>query len=82
MSLWEKWENEKRKKQGLEVKRTKLDVEIHDTRVRPNLQRQVMIVVLTLFACLSLVAVAMLVLLVVPIMVFQHFEAKRAERGQ
>jgi putrescine transport system permease protein len=30
----------------------------------------------------SAVAVAMLVLLVVPIMIFQHFEAKRAERGQ
>lgn len=30
----------------------------------------------------SAVAVAMLVLLVVPIMVFQHFEAKRAERGE
>lgn len=30
----------------------------------------------------SAVAVAMLVLLVVPIMVFQHFEAKRQERGE
>jgi len=30
----------------------------------------------------SAVAVAMLVLLVVPIMIFQHFEAKRAERGE
>ena len=51
MSLWEKWENEKRKAQGLEVKR---DVEIRDSYKKPDLKRQLAIVGAVILGCLAI----------------------------
>ncbi|NLL36431.1 MAG: hypothetical protein GX256_02775 [Fretibacterium sp.] len=57
MSLWEKWEREKLAKQGIHVEVPR-DVEIHETYSKPNLRKQVRIVLLTLALCLVLVALA------------------------
>ena len=57
MSIWEKWEREKLAKQGIHVEAPR-DVEIHDTRLKPNLRKQVGIVLVTLFLCFVLVAFA------------------------
>ena len=59
MSLWEKWEKEKLKKQGIEVERES-NVEIRDTRPKPNLRRQFLILSGAILACLLAVYAAML----------------------
>jgi len=57
MSLWEKWEREKLERQGIKVER-KSDVEIHDTRPKPNFRRQTLIVGGALLACFLAVYIA------------------------
>ena len=61
MSLWEKWEREKLKEMGMEAERRGGDVKIYDTRTKPNVLRQVWIVMITVAACLALVYAAMVV---------------------
>ncbi len=55
MSLWEKWEREKLRKQGFEVEEPKT-VEIHKTTFRPDLRKQILVILLILFACFSFIA--------------------------
>jgi hypothetical protein len=43
MSLWDKWEKEKLEKQGIKVE-YESDVKIQDTREKPNLRKQTLIV--------------------------------------
>ena len=50
MSLWEKWEREKKERLGIEVER-KGGVEIHDTRPKPDIRRQSLIVCGAVVAC-------------------------------
>jgi hypothetical protein len=50
MSLWDKWEREKQERMGIKVER-KSDVEIHDTREKPDARKQSMILVLAVLAC-------------------------------
>ena len=57
MSLWKKWEKEKLEKMGLKPERDKSDVEIFDTRPRPNTSKQLVIVGVAVLCCLLLVAV-------------------------
>ena len=54
MSLWEKWEKEKLEKQGIKVER-KSDVEIHDTRPKPDFRTQMLIAGGTLLGCILFV---------------------------
>ena len=56
MSLWEKWEREKLEKMGIKVER-KSDVKILDTRSKPDIRKQSLIVVLAALACFILVFV-------------------------
>lgn len=42
MSLWDKWEQEKRRKEGLEPEAV---VEVRDTYHKPNVPKQILIVV-------------------------------------
>lgn len=53
MSLWEKWEREKLKKQGIKVKSH--DVEIHDQDIKPNIKKQLYVVTTVLILCLLVV---------------------------
>ncbi len=59
MSLWEKWERESLRKKGFRIQEPK-DVEIHESYTKPNLRKQVAIVLMTCIGCLLLVLVAML----------------------
>lgn len=59
MSLWEKWEREKLRRQGFDVQDPK-DVEIHESYQKPNVRKQVAIVLVTCIGCLLLVLMAML----------------------
>jgi len=56
MSLWEKWEREKLEKMGVKVER-KSDVKILDTRPKPNIRKQSLIVILAALACCIMVLV-------------------------
>ena len=58
MSLWEKWERDKRRAQGLEVKS---DVQIQSSYRKPNLRRQIAIVAAVLLGCLAIAFVSILV---------------------
>jgi len=58
MSLWDKWEREKQERMGIKVER-KNDVEIHDTRLKPDIHKQVWIVGGVLMACLLVVYFAL-----------------------
>ena len=58
MSLWEKWEREKQEQMGVEVKH-KSDVEIHDTRPKADVRKQLLIVGGALLVCLLTVYLAM-----------------------
>ena len=59
MSLWEKWEREKLRQKGFRVQEPK-DVEIHESYVKPNIRKQIAIVLLACIGCLLLVLSAML----------------------
>ena len=59
MSLWEKWEREKLRKKGFHVREPR-DVEIHESYVKPDVRKQVAIVLVTCIGCLLLVLAAML----------------------
>lgn len=59
MSLWEKWEREKLRQQGFNVQDPK-DVEIHESYQKPNVRKQIAIVLVTCIGCLLLVLMAML----------------------
>ena len=50
MSLWEKWEREKMERMGVKVER-KSDVDIHETRSKPDVRKQYLIVCFALAAC-------------------------------
>ena len=54
MSLWEKWEREKLRKKGFRVREPK-DVEIHASYMKPNIRKQIAIVLLACIGCLLLV---------------------------
>ena len=55
MSLWDKWEKEKLKRQGIIVERTSDDVEIHDTHPKVDLRKHAWITALALLICLAVV---------------------------
>lgn len=59
MSLWDKWEREKLRKKGFRVQEPK-DVEIHESYTKPDIRKQVSIVLATLIGCLLLVLMVML----------------------
>jgi len=59
MSLWEKWEREKLEQQGIRVER-KRDVEIRDTRPRPDFSKQARILCGVVLACFLTVYLALL----------------------
>ena len=50
MSLWEKWEREKKERMGIKVER-KSDVYISDTQPKPDFRRQSLIVCGAIVAC-------------------------------
>ena len=54
MSLWDKWEKEKLERMGVEVER-KSDVKILETRSKPNIRQQLLVLLLAILACFSLV---------------------------
>ncbi|MCL2010891.1 MAG: hypothetical protein FWG71_10180 [Synergistaceae bacterium] len=54
MSLWEKWEREKLERMGIEVER-KSDVYICDTRPKPNVRKQALILGAAVVACFLVV---------------------------
>ena len=58
VSLWEKWERDKRRAQGLEVKS---DVQIQSSYRKLNLRRQIAIVAAVLLGCLAIAFVSILV---------------------
>ena len=58
MSLWDKWEKEKKRKLGIEVEDSS-DVEIHNSYVKPNIKRQFVIIAATIAICFGLVFAAM-----------------------
>lgn len=58
LSLWEKWERDKQRAQGLEVKS---DVQIQSSYRKPNLRRQIAIVAAVLLGCLAIAFVSILV---------------------
>ena len=59
MSLWDKWEKEKLKEQGIRVGRRDDDVKIYDTRPKADIRSQVWIVLGAAAACLALVYAVM-----------------------
>jgi len=59
MSLWEKWEREKLRKEGIHVQDPN-DVEIHESYTKPNIQKQIAIVLLACVGCLILALSMML----------------------
>jgi hypothetical protein len=50
MSLWEKWEREKLKEQGIDVPYDG-DVEIHEMREKPNWKKQLLILFAAVVGC-------------------------------
>ena len=58
MSLWDKWEREKLEKQGLHYNSPE-DVEIHPTHTKPNIRKQLWIVLGALVACVAVVFAAL-----------------------
>lgn len=58
MSLWDKWEKEKRRKMGLPVEK---DVVIRDSHVKPKLQNQLMIVAAVIAGCLGLIMLSVFI---------------------
>jgi len=59
MSLWEKWEKEKLKQQGVKVEHSS-GVKIQDMHPKPNLRKQSAIVLWALLACLLAVYFALI----------------------
>lgn len=59
MSLWKKWEREKLRQKGFRIRDPK-DVEIHESYTKPNIRKQIAIVLMTCIGCLLLVLAAML----------------------
>ena len=59
MSLWEKWEREKLRQKGFRVQEPR-DVEIHESYTKPNIRKQIAIVLLACIGCLLLVLSTML----------------------
>ncbi|MDR1875287.1 MAG: hypothetical protein LBQ90_09805 [Synergistaceae bacterium] len=58
MSLWEKWEREKLRKQGIQVEEPR-DVDIRPTRVRNNYRQQAWIIAGVVFICVVAVIVTL-----------------------
>lgn len=57
MSLWEKWEREKLRRQGLDI-RDPDKVDIQPEYKKPDIQNQIVIVLTTLVLCVLLIFVA------------------------
>ena len=60
MSLWEKWEKEKLKNQGIKVERKDYDVKIYDIHPKVDIRKQVWIVLGTVAVCFMLVYIALI----------------------
>jgi hypothetical protein len=58
MSLWEKWEREELKKQGIKVEEPR-NVTVRPMRIKTDYRKQAWIVAGAFFACLAVVAVSL-----------------------